>query len=269
MKIKENAETMCLINFHFGDHPTYKLVIAANRDEAYARPTAEASFWKDEPAILAGRDLKQMGTWLGITKQGRFAALTNFRDPTLPETGKISRGEIVRNYLAHNMKPEDFIERLRKERNHYAGFNILLGSPDQLFHYNNILDELSEITPGTHALSNHTLNTPWPKVVKGRELLREQVKRNNQINPSALFRITSNAEKAPDDLLPNTGVGIELERILSPLFITSSHYGTRSSTVILVDRENNVIFRERIYQQGEFHSENTFKFSIGKGWDKT
>lgn len=253
---------MCLINFHFGGHPTYKLVVAANRDEEYARPTAEASFWEDEPDILAGRDLKQMGTWLGITKKGRFAALTNYRDPSLPETGKISRGEIVRNYLSGNMNPEEFLERLRKKRTDYAGFNVLLGNPDQLFHYNNIFDEYTEITPGTHALSNHTLNTPWPKVVKGREMLHEQVKNNNYIKPSSLFRITSNAEKAPDELLPNTGVGIELERILSPLFITSSHYGTRSSTILLVDKENNVTFHERTYQQGEFQNENIFKFSI-------
>jgi uncharacterized protein with NRDE domain len=253
---------LCLINFHFHDHPTYKLIVAANRDEFYQRPTAPASFWKDQPNILAGRDLLQMGTWFGVTKSGRFAALTNYRDPKLPETGEFSRGEVVRSFLAGEQSPEEFLQRLKLDRNKNAGYNVLIGDGDKLFHYNNFLDESNEITPGTHGLSNATLDTPWPKVVKGKQMLQNYVSNHKEMDANELFRITSNSEQANDEDLPNTGVGIELERILSSLFITSHEYGTRSSTVLLIDKENNVSFQERTYQLGKFHREKQYTFSV-------
>lgn len=254
---------MCLINFHFHDHPTYKLIIAANRDEFYQRPTAPASYWKDHPEILAGRDLLQMGTWFGITtKKGRFAALTNYRDPNLPETGKFSRGEIVRSFLAGEQTPEEYLQTLKLDREKYAGYNVLIGNGDELYHYNNILDESNKITSGTHGLSNATLNTPWPKIVKGKRMLQDYVTNHKEIDSNELFRITSNAEQADDEDLPDTGVGIELERTLSSLFITSPEYGTRSSTVLLIDKENNVTFNERTYEKGKFQREKQFTFSI-------
>ncbi|WP_156288726.1 NRDE family protein [Oceanobacillus salinisoli] len=253
---------MCLINFHFHDHPTYKLIVAANRDEFYKRPTAPASYWEDDPNILAGRDLLQMGTWLGVTKQGRFAALTNYRDPNLSETGKISRGEIVRTYLAGGQTPEECLDTLQKNKDQYAGFNVLIGNQEQLFHYNNILDELHTITPGTHGLSNHTLNTPWPKVIKGKNMLHNYIRENNNLDVNELFKIISDSEKAPDNDLPDTGVGLELERMLSSLFIKSPEYGTRSSTVLLIDKENKVTFHERTYHNGEFQREKQYTFPI-------
>ncbi|WP_085992875.1 NRDE family protein [Oceanobacillus senegalensis] len=253
---------MCLINFHFQSHPKYKLIIAANRDEFYKRPTAPASFWKDEPNILAGRDLMQMGTWFGVTRGGRFAALTNYRDPSLTENRKISRGEIVRYYLAENTSPKSFLNCLQKEKKQYAGFNIIVGNAEQLYHYNNILDEIQSISPGTHGLSNHTLDTPWPKVVKGKQKLEEYVNQHKEINPDALFKIISDSEKAPDDQLPDTGIGIEMERMLSPLFIQSPEYGTRSSTVLLIDQSNHVQFYERTFKNGEFLREKQFTFNM-------
>ncbi|RKQ33885.1 NRDE family protein [Oceanobacillus halophilus] len=253
---------MCLINFHYHDHAKYKLIVAANRDEFYKRPTAPAAYWEDEPTILAGRDLLQMGTWLGVTKKGRFAALTNYRDPKLAETGNISRGEIVKSYLASNETPEEFLSQLQKNKTAYAGFNILLGNHEELFHYNNVLDEVNKVLPGTHGLSNHTLNTPWPKVVKGKKMLHEYINNNQKIDPDELFKITSDSERASDDILPNTGVGIDMERMLSPLFIKSPEYGTRSSTVLLIDNNYNVRFHERTYQNGEFQREKQYTFSI-------
>ncbi|AXI08600.1 hypothetical protein CUC15_06570 [Oceanobacillus zhaokaii] len=253
---------MCLINFHFNNHPTYKLIIAANRDEFYQRPTESAHFWEDEPEILAGRDLVQMGTWLGISKQGRFAALTNFRDPKLKENAKISRGEIVRQYLATNTPTVDFLEMLKIDRDNYAGYNLIFGSVDELFHYNNILGEENRIGTGTHALSNHTLNTPWPKVLKGKRMLHDYVMRNTIVKNNELFKIISNAEIADDKELPQTGMGIELERMLSPLFIKTPEYGTRSSTVLLVDHQNHVTFAERTYLKGEFLKEETYSFQL-------
>lgn len=254
---------MCLINFHFQNHPKYKLIVAANRDESYMRPTASARFWEDNPSILAGRDLLQGGTWLGITKNGRFAALTNFRDPSLPIQGQFSRGDIVKQFLAGNIEPLSFIHKLAKSRELYDGFNVIVGNSEQLYHYNNIIDETNEITPGTHSLSNHTLNTPWPKVITGKTMLRDYVsttKNNMDINP--LFDILSNQSVAEDERLPETGVGIDLERMLSPLFIKSSNYGTRSSTVLLIDKENNVTFAERVFVEGKFSEEKRFDFTI-------
>lgn len=254
---------MCLINFHFHDHPKYKLIVAANRDESYMRPTASAQFWEDDTSILAGRDLLQGGTWLGISKNGRFAALTNYRDPSLPVKGQISRGDIVREFLSANIEPFDYINKLAKNRELYDGFNVIVGTSEQLYHYNNILDETNAITPGTHSLSNHTLNTPWPKVLAGKKRLREYVSITpNNVDMNPLFEILSDQNFAEDKNLPQTGVGIEMERMLSPLFIKSRTYGTRSSTVVLIDKENTVTFAERVFVEGEFYKEKRFDFKI-------
>ncbi|WP_087973431.1 NRDE family protein [Oceanobacillus rekensis] len=255
---------MCLINFQLHDHANYKLVIAANRDEFYERPTAQAQFWEDKPTIMAGRDLMFLGTWLGITKSGRFAALTNYRDPTMEGQMKNSRGEIVTNYLTSNQTPEVFLKTLSADRNNYAGFNVIVGDSDQLFYYNNIQDDISLISSGTHALSNHFLDTPWPKVVKGRRWLEEYLQQNRDVNTDKLFEIVSNAEMANDKYLPDTGVGVELERKLSPLFIRTPDYGTRSSTVLLVDKNNQVTFVERTYNKGIFQKENHYDFELTK-----
>lgn len=249
---------MCLINFHFQAHHTYPLIVVANRDEEYARPTKEAHFWEDAP-ILAGQDLQEMGTWFGVTKQGKFAAITNFRDPSLPKAPK-SRGEIAKNFLTSDIHPELFIENLRKTRSEYGGYNVLIGDQNELYHYNNIFDEMNIIPPGTHSLSNCSLNTPWPKVVKGKELLSETVKDFFLVED--LFAINQNDEKAPDDELPDTGVGIELERELSSMFIKMPHYGTRAMTVLLMNRNGEVIFVERTFHQGEFICDNSFRFTI-------
>lgn len=248
---------MCLVNFQFQTHPTYPLIVVANRDEFYERPTEPAHFWEDHPTILAGRDLLQMGTWLGVSKAGRFAALTNFRDPQL-KPGHLSRGDIVRDFLIGQQEPLDFIEELKKSRDSYGGYNIVFGDSRQLFHYNNILDEMNEVSPGTHSLSNHTLNTPWPKVEKGKQrltecLLLEEV----QVEP--LFELLKDENVAQDSELPDTGVGIELERSLSPLFIQMPNYGTRSSTVLLMDENQKITFAERTYHKGKMHSEKFFE----------
>lgn len=250
---------MCLINFQFHNDPRYKLVLAANRDEFYGRPTAPAHFWEDVPGLLAGRDLKEMGTWMGITRQGRFAALTNFRDPARETSGKLSRGEIVRNYLAGSEPPEEFLRNL--EPSAYNGFNILAGTPDELFYLNNVKEEVQAVSPGLHGVSNHFLDTPWPKVEKGKAGLRA-VLEEDELRVESLFQLMQDAESAEDITLPDTGVGVELERKLSPLFIRMPDYGTRASTVLTIDRHNQVTFIERIYEEGVFQTENRFAFSI-------
>src|SRR5699024_3022240 len=162
---------MCLINFHLQDHPHYKLIVAANRDEFYERPTAQAHFWQDKPYVLAGRDMVQSGTWLGVTKQGRFAALTNFRSAEQVNEDKISRGEIVNNHLEASMQPQVFGQYLLERQDQYDGFNVIVGNQEALFYYSNRHGEVTKVTEGTHGLSNHLLNTPWPKVIKGKQNL--------------------------------------------------------------------------------------------------
>ncbi|RYG71760.1 NRDE family protein [Lentibacillus lipolyticus] len=253
---------MCLINFHFGNHPNYKLIMAANRDEFYKRPTASADFWEDHPNILAGRDLEGMGTWLGITKDGRIAALTNYRNPNEEPHHKKSRGHIVRDFLKSSTPPADFLTQLQQGNKSYGGFNLIAGNPDQLFYCNNIRDDFYPVTAGTHALSNAFLDTPWPKTMKGKAELGNYIRNNQSFSADALFKMLSNAEEADDDRLPDTGVGLELERKLSPLFIKTPVYGTRCSTVLLVDKKNHVTFVERTYQQGNFEGEKRFSFQL-------
>lgn len=251
---------MCLIIFQYKQHEKYKLIVAANRDEFYGRPAKEAHFWEDEPDILAGRDLQQMGTWLGVSKSGRFSALTNYRDPSLPEIGKISRGALVRDSLTAESSPEDFLKSIDPDS--YTGFNILLGDPDNLYYYSNMHKEIVEITPGTHGLSNHLLNTPWPKVVKGINSLENYLEGAHDVDPDDLFELLRDSEQADDTVLPDSGVGLEFERMLSPMFIKTPEYGTRSATVLLVDYDNNVTFAERVYDKGEFANQQLFSFTV-------
>ncbi|MCG7345495.1 NRDE family protein [Sporosarcina sp. ACRSL] len=253
---------MCLINFHFQDHPIYRLIVAANRDEFYERPTAPAHFWEDKPGLLAGRDLSQKGTWLGITKNGRFAALTNYRDATEQKKDARSRGEIVTDFLESEMTAVEFLTLLQQKRSDYAGFNVIAGTADELFYYSNVENEVKKISTGTHGLSNHFLDTPWPKVEKGKADVRKLVEQNRVIQPDELFNVLLNVEPFPDEQLPNTGVGEQLERVLSSLFIKSEGYGTRSSTVLLIDQENNITFVERTYRDGEFTEDRAFTFQM-------
>lgn len=251
---------MCLINLQFRNHPRYKLIIAANRDEFYNRPAAPAQFWNDEPSILAGRDLTQMGTWLGVTKQGRIAALTNFRDPTNLEAGSLSRGAVVKDFLASTSSPEDYLQSINPEQ--YAGFNLIVGDAEKLVYYNNIQNEFYTIPPGTHGLSNHFLNTPWPKVTRGKENLASYMAQTEEADLEELFGILSNADHAQDSHLPNTGVGLDLERMLSPIFIKTPDYGTRSATIVLISHDNILTFAERNFEKGQFKEDIVYDFKI-------
>lgn len=255
---------MCLINLHYQNHSKYRLIVVANRDEDYCRPSKEAYFWDDAPSILAGRDLLQMGTWLGVSKDGRFAAITNFRDPSLPERPK-SRGEIVKRFLLEESPINDFINELTQTRELYGGYNVLLGDESNLVHYNNILNEVNVVSPGTHSLSNHSFNSPWPKVEKGRSRLQKVIQMNQKEIPTEeLFCILADETKASDQKLPNTGVGLELERLLSPLFIRMPHYGTRASTIVLIDHDDNLTFIERTFHNGKFQFDTKYEFNIEK-----
>lgn len=238
---------MCLIFFSYNLHPTYRLIVAANRDEFYERPTKSLDFWEDMPEILAGRDLKGMGTWMGITKTGRFAAITNYRDPRSQKTDAPSRGLLVSRFLSNDMSAESYLESLQAAGHEYNGFNLLVGDSNSLCYYSNKADGVRQILPGIYGLSNHLLDTPWHKVEKGKAALTTLFS-EKEINTDAIFEVLEDKEYPPDDRLPDTGVGLTWERILAPIFVRSENYGTRSSSVLLVKKMHDISFTERTFR---------------------
>jgi uncharacterized protein with NRDE domain len=238
---------MCLIALAFGVTPAYPLVVAANRDEWRARPSAAAGWWDDAPEILAGRDLAAGGTWLGVARSGRFAALTNVRDPSDQKPGAPSRGELVKGYLSSNLAPLEFLQQLASRAAQYTGFNLIVGDAQTLYCFGSRSPGILPVAPGVHGVSNHRLDEPWPKVDKAKSLMGAAFEQelSGKALQSSCFAILSNAERPPDAALPDTGVGLEWERRLSPILITGPDYGTRTSTVVMMGRDGLVDFEER------------------------
>lgn len=256
---------MCLIVFSYQQHPKYDLIFAANRDEHYDRPTRHAQFWDDHPHILAGKDLKAGGTWMGITKQGAFSALTNFRNPAIRKPNPPSRGYLVLDYLKNNSTPASYLRTVDKKADRYMGFNLLTGTMDQLTYYSNQQNKIQLLDSGLYGLSNHFLDTPWPKVEWAKEGL-EHLIREDSISEEALFELLANDREAPEEELPNTGIPPEVEKKVSPIFIKSNGYGTRCSTLLLVDKNGEVTFLERRFIAGtmDIEDENRYQFSIDR-----
>jgi len=237
---------MCLILVAVEAHPDFRLVIAANRDEFRDRPSAPASFWAEAPQLLAGRDLRAGGTWLGITRTGRVAALTNYRDPEPGRAQAPSRGRLVSEFLLGVEKPVPYLERVCTDACRYNGFSLLVGTGAQLYCCSNRSSGIRLLEPGIHGLSNHLVDTPWPKVEKGKRALGGLLARES-LRCEDLFGCLADSRAAPDALLPDTGVGLEKERMLSPVFIRSPGYGTRSSTVIVLGRDKRATFIEKSF----------------------
>jgi uncharacterized protein with NRDE domain len=250
---------MCLIFISINQHPRYKLIVAANRDEFYNRKTAPAHFWNDEPNILGGRDLEAGGTWLGVNKRGKISMITNYRDPKNINPAAPSRGKLVSDFLVSEECGEKYLKGIQHPQT-YNGFNLVTGTSDALYYFSNYREGITEMKTGLFGLSNHLLDTPWPKVKKGKVLMTEIL--SQPFTSKDLFGLLYNEGTVTDDLLPDTGVGLERERALSSMFIKSPGYGTRCSTVILVDRDNNFKFNERVYDLSTFeYIENTFSFT--------
>lgn len=253
---------MCLIFFSLNNHPVYKLAIAANRDEFYSRKTAAAGFWTDKPYILGGRDLEARGTWLGMTKAGRISLLTNYRDPENIDPNAPSRGQLVSDYLENKQRPDDYLRDLEHHAKQYNGFNLIVGTPDELWYLSNYRNGIQKIDTGFFGLSNHLLDTPWPKVERGKQKLKP-VFSKTVIQPTELFELLYDDQRAADEQLPDTGIGLERERALSSMFIKSPNYGSRCSTVILIDRQNHAVFAERVYDLTSFEfTTQTFEFDL-------
>lgn len=253
---------MCLIAVAYRVHPDYPLVVAANRDEFYERPTAQAAFWEDQPGILAGRDLECMGTWLGVTRTGRFAAVTNFRDPSDLRTSAESRGTLVSRFLAEADPAAGFVDEVDANAGAYRGFNLLAYDSEELFYYSNRGAVKKRLGPGIYGLSNHLLDTPWPKVRLARERLRAAI--GSQPATESLFALMADTSLAPDDELPQTGVGAEREKMLSAARIVSATYGTRCSSVLVQSGSGTVRFAERTYgPEGAELDTATYEFRLG------
>ncbi|WP_157108699.1 NRDE family protein [Aldersonia kunmingensis] len=227
---------------------TYRLVVAANRDEVYWRPTEPLHVW-DEPArIIAGRDKPSHGTWLGVTGRGRFAATTNVRRGLPKSSGAVrSRGNLPVDFLASSDTPEAHSSRLLADGDQYAGFNVLLGDPESFWWASNIRNNASPLSDGIHGISNAALDTPWPKVIEGKRAFETVIDADDGGSESveAYFDILRNHDLAPRKMLPNTGVGGFLEHRLSARFVRLGFYGTRSSTVLRMRPDNSFEITER------------------------
>jgi len=236
---------VCLILFAHHAHPRHRLIVAANRDEWFRRPSARAAFWKDRPDVLAGRDLEQGGTWLGITRSGRFAALTNFRDPRSKRDDSPSRGELVADFLSAEAPAVQHARALVADAPRYNGFNLLVSDGTELAYVGSRPAQSQSVAPGIHGLSNGLLDEPWPKVRRGCERLAAAIDR--EFSPEDLFALLRDDALAPEAELPSTGVSPEWERLLSAMHIVADGYGTRCATVVLVDELGAVTFLERTF----------------------
>lgn len=236
---------MCLIVVAHRAHPEYRLVVAANRDEWFDRAAAPAAFWPDAPDVLAGRDLRAGGTWLGVTRAGRFAALTNVRDPSHNRPDAPSRGALVGDYLTGSAGPDAYLDALRTRADRYNGFNLIVGDAERLLCFSNRDGRKRDLGAGIFGLSNALLDTPWPKVESAKQRLARLLAEAPAAD--ALLELMSDTTVAPDDALPSTGVPLDWERALSPLRILTSGYGTRCTTALTIDRDGRVAFAERTY----------------------
>jgi uncharacterized protein with NRDE domain len=241
---------MCLVLIALDSHPDYRLIVAANRDEFYDRPTARAGFWTDSPAILAGRDLQAGGTWLGIDRRGRFAAVTNYRQGQREQAAPRSRGHLVSGFLTTSTGVREYIDQTQADAALYNGFNLIAGDTRELLYYSNREGHARALAPGVYGLSNHLLDTAWPKVTSTKSALGALLNRGASDLIDGLFGLLSDRSQAADDQLPHTGAGREWERLLSSAFIASDSYGTRSSTVVLVGRDGRIVFAERTFGPG-------------------
>jgi uncharacterized protein with NRDE domain len=245
---------MCLLLIAWKTHPRYRLILAGNRDEFHDRPAAPLNWWPDDPRILGGRDLKAAGTWLGVARSGRFGVVTNYRDLQAPIEGAPSRGNLVPRFLTGATSPKEFLDDLRGAALRYSGFNMLVGGSRSLYYYSNRGPKAPTVlAPGVYGLSNHLLNTPWPKLTRTRERFAALLG-DAEVAPDALFSILADREQAPADDLPSTGLPTDWERVVSSPFIVNERYGTRCSSVLMVERNGRTILHERRFDASAVQS---------------
>jgi len=252
---------MCLILFAWQSHPRYSLIVAANRDEFHQRPSAAADFWESDPDILAGRDLEAGGTWLGLTRSGRFAAITNYRESLTPgHSPERSRGHLVSDFLKSGVAPLECAGNVYKAGPAYQGFNLLLGTAEELAYVSNRSEKAVPVGAGSHGLSNHLLDTDWPKIHSGRDRL-DHLLQGETLEAEALFELLTDKTLAPGTMPENIEASLAPERLMKHYFIVSPVYGTRCSTVVLVGRDGRIQFLERQFNvQGQATGTSAYSF---------
>lgn len=235
---------MCLLVFAWQVDDGHPLVFAGNRDERHARASAAATFWQDAPEILGGRDLEAGGTWLGLTAGGRFAVVTNYREGLNPPKAPRSRGELPAEFLRGDRHPADYARELQRRGGEYGGFSFVCGDGRELWFCSNRAPAPQMIAPGIHGLSNHLLDTPWPKVERSKARLAMLLEQG-ALGSDSLFKLLADRTPAGDAELPDTGIGRELEHTVSAPFVVNPVYGTRCSTAIRVNADRSRYFAER------------------------
>jgi uncharacterized protein with NRDE domain len=252
---------MCLLVLAWKHHPRYRLILAGNRDEFHDRPAAPLNWWQDDPRILGGRDLKAQGTWLGVARSGRFGVVTNYRDLQAPVESAPSRGQLIPRFLTGATSPKEFLDDLRGAAPRYSGFNLLVGGTRALYYFSNRGPAPTALAPGVYGLSNHLLDTPWPKLTRTRERFNALLAQP-EIAPEDLFVMLGDREQAGHGDLPSTGLPEDWERVVSAPFIVNERYGTRCSSVLLVERTGRTILQERRFDAAGIQSGNSrFEFT--------
>lgn len=239
---------MCLVVVAWNAHPDYTVILAGNRDEFHARPAAQVGWWSDPEGILGGRDLEAGGGWLAVDRRGRLAVVTNFRES--PRTAGIrSRGELVVEVLSHPGPVRDWVSTLDGRRDEYGGFNLLVRDGVELHCLGNRGGDRFDLPPGIYGLSNHLLDTPWPKVTSVKDGIARMI-RDGSVATEGLFDLLADRTQVREDKLPNTGVPLEWERALSSVFVAGADYGTRASTVVLIRNDGSIELEERRFGPG-------------------
>lgn len=251
---------MCLLTFAYRCHPDYSLILLANRDEFYARPTRDMHHWQEGP-VLAGQDLEQGGTWLGLNRYGRFATVTNVRDARNPHPGTRSRGHLTRNYLLGAADAAAYLQQLAPEQAEYGAYNLLLGDRHGLYYSSNKHPHSIRLKPGLYGLSNAALDSPWPKLLAARARLGTAIE-TGDLEPDTLLALMQHATTAEDQLLPDTGVSYEWEKRLSACFIRSDSYGTRATTLLLQKPDGETTVYERTFDADGRVDQQQFSWTI-------
>lgn len=240
---------MCLVLIAHHPGEPIPLLVLANRDEFYERPSAAAEYWQEAPGLVAGRDLVSGGSWFGA-RGTRWASVTNVREGTQRQKKHSrSRGWLVREYLQGDMSPADFLASIKTKTDDFAGFNLLLGDSGEVYYSSNRQVPARSLEPGIYGLSNHLLDTPWPKLVRAKEEFKKLLSKGPFTQEEA-FALLADTARAEDAELPETGVPLEWERALSAIFITMPTYGTRCSTLLMAEADGQTTFVERRYNDG-------------------
>lgn len=253
---------MCTLLFAYKMHPKYDLIFLGNRDEFKSRPSKSADFWSSHPNVLGGIDLEQGGTWTGITGEGRLAFITNYRNPSLKIESALSRGYLTRDFLTSSISPEEYLQAIQLKASAYNPFNLVVGTINDLWFYSNVENEIRQIKAGVYGLSNGLLDTPWYKVKKGKARLAKLL--STYFSIEDIFEILDDTEVPPDKDLPETGVPIETERMLSSIHIDSQSYGTIFKTIILITPQGNVSFYEKLLKSDGDWQLNNYSFNINE-----